>query len=117
MSYPSLNNIVLISKSFHNRRNPQDETDEFQLPNFTENRQLKYLTSELSKRRTHDNQAAVYLHYIKGCKFNTKYNSNSVIRFDDNDARCLSEWAVNAQGQRTEDVPQVFQYLNILQMK
>ena len=60
----------------------------------------------MSKRKTVEDQAAVYIHYIKGCKLNTKYDRDRIIRFDDNDARSLKEWAVSTPDQRTDD-PQV----------
>lgn len=91
------------------RQNPnEDETVELQLPNFNENRQLKYLISELSQRKTHEDQAAVYLHYIKGCKFNTSHSPNGIIKFNDSEARSLAQWVINkAQNQPTQDIPQV----------
>lgn len=99
--------VCLILQS--GRQNPNgNETVELQLPDFNENRQLKYLTSELSQRKKHEDQAAVYMHYIKGCKFNTKHSPNSIITFDDSEALSLAQWVVNkAQDQPTGDSPQV----------
>lgn len=65
------------------------------LPNFSENRQLKYLTSELAKCMSSKEKVAVYIQYLSGCKFNCTYHPGEVIKFTGEDIEHLATWATN----------------------
>ena len=63
------------------------------LPDFRDNRNLRYLTSELTKCHSVEHRALVLRNYIIKCKFNCKFSPGKVIIFNDMDVEELVQWA------------------------
>jgi len=81
------------------------------MPDFAENRDLKYLTSELSKLPTNEQQVRAYIGYLEYCSFNTRYNPAALIRFSDQEADTLGRWAAARAQDQPDVVPEVLQKL------
>lgn len=83
---------------------------------FSENKDIKYLISELLKEPNQEKRVHIYKDYLAACRFNSQYSPNGVITFSQADASEIGRWAaLRTQGDpNSTQLPQVDYFAQFL---
>lgn len=87
---------------------------------FSQNRDLKYLTSALNNQPDNESRALLYLNYVSCCRFNTKFNPRAIIKFTEQDVQHLGLWTAAQQNETNQhdQFPEVREWLlNVLSIQ
>jgi len=77
------------------------------MPDFSNNKDLKYLTSELLRLNNNEQRVQVFLRYLECCRFNAKFSPEAVIQFNEDDAHRLGLWAVSQRSHSETSLTEV----------